>query len=283
MKYLIFMFFISIYSLFSDCEEYSFSVFPHEVEINKNSFFIIESSPKYSNLFKLLKEQKHKFVLVSKKDTIELKMKEFIEVGRRLTQSYFEPTRKLKFGDNYNISILYNNIESISLLENINFFKDTYKNKNWRVTKKQENIKPIWVTKPKLIEKIYAVAGCGDIRYLSYKYIIWEYSEYVIKTYLKDKKNNKIFNFYLFPNSKNLFKIGTYMCYGEFDFLKEQQSFEVWFEIIDLNRNITEWKGSPINFTKPDKDDLYNFPVPPSDLIYPLKNHHIIKNTEIYK
>lgn len=274
----------TFYTLHSDCGDYWFSVFPYESEINENSFFLIESSTTHINLFELLKEQKHKFVLVSKNDTIELKLKEFIDVGRRLTQSYFEPTGKLKFRESYNISILYNNIDSMNLLENINYFNETYKNKIWRVTKKQEKIKPIWVTKPKLKEKIYAEAGCGDIRYLTYKYIIWEYSEYVIKAYLKDNKNNKIYNFYLFPDSENLFKIGTYMCSGEFDFKKEQKFFEVWFEIIDLNRNITDWKGSPIKFTKPDENDLYKFPEPPIETLFPfeIKNHHILKDTIYY-
>ena len=233
----------------ADCDLRRMEFWPTGSSISENSLIVIDAY-QLSNQIILQLNQKHPIYLKFGDLKVHLKVKEILVGEAGLTQTILLPTKALIPGLVYQLyidNIPENEMPSTS---NWNPKSGKYEFPKWKVIKGRDIEKPSWILKPVESKKTFIHYGCGPEYYVHFLFQAFDQSEILIRTSVTSVSTNKTIVFYLKPENNEVLKVGRGMCGGAFDF-NDGDNFEVTFDIIDANGNITKWSGDKIIFTKP--------------------------------
>lgn len=241
---LIFLLKVNIYS---KCASGGIYFWPNGNTIRQNSLIVIEGYAESQEIISALNKL-YPVYLKSSKGKIPLKVKAVYTGEFRITQAILKPEKTLTAGMEYEFHIdnLPNREKSI---DRYNDKTGKYEPVKWKVIEGVDKEKPIWKSKPKIIEKKFIRYGCGPEIEVIFSCDVIDKSEFLIKAVLTKLKTNRVVEYYLTP-SKNKIYVGHDMCSGAFTF-DESDEYEIDFSLLDASGNFTPWEGKEIRFYKP--------------------------------
>lgn len=194
--------------------------------------------------------------LVSKKDTIKLKLQHIYKSNYSLTQAIFFPPKNLLPNTIYNIKIQNQTKNESYGLKKWNSEKKRDENKYLKTTDKIINITNINKIKYKFEKTNYIEYGCGPAVFADFKLIDSPEKDIFYKTELVDINTNKKSIYYLKSNKQKL-SIGHGMCAGEFSFIKKHK-YKIKFTPINTNGSLGQ-SSKWISFQNPYLNAKYSW------------------------
>ncbi|MCO4292173.1 hypothetical protein NF867_04775 [Solitalea sp. MAHUQ-68] len=239
--------FISSLNVFADCAKNELTFWPKQHSVNANSLFLITA---IGNKTEVLDGLNNLYViyLQSGKEKVKLIVKETYTGDLAMKQSLLALEHDLTPGKTYELKIDFNPKIKPAAFKNTTLDKKAITAK-WSVRSLPDTIAPVWIAKPKLLERSSFEAEQSASSTVRLNTTIEESSEYLIKTSLVNTKTGKATTFYLLPVNHQI-RIGHNECYGEFVF-GEMDDCEVTFALVDESGNITAWDEDPIKLIKP--------------------------------
>ncbi|OYQ46067.1 hypothetical protein [Flavobacterium aurantiibacter] len=231
---------------FADCFDGGLQVFPKGPIIPKNGIFLITGSGVNQELILQLSTLNQTF-LIGENEKIKLVVVETLVGSYQLTQVLLKPERDLTPGKIYTLVI-----ENVPAQFQPKKYDEITKKMcpiTFEVTTDSDDVAPILLNRPKVVDKRWIEYGCGPEITVSFNYSVKTLTELLVKATVKDKTTGKTSSFYLEPE-KNVITIGRNMCSGAFTF-DDSANYEVTFTFLNSSGKACEWSGKPIAFTGP--------------------------------
>lgn len=233
-------------TVYSDCGGTGLYVFPSGKAIKQNTIFILEGYAESQHIILGL-NKKHHIYLKSGNNKVRLIVTEIYKGQFYLTQALLKPETELVAGLEYTM-----HIDSLPEYESFNHYNDktkSYEPIKYNVVAGIDNVKPLFTSVPKEIDKLYLHYGCGPAMSVDFDFPVKDSSEVTIKTTVKNLKSGVETTYFIAPQN-NQIVVGHGMCSGAFTF-DESNDYEVEFSFMDASGNLTSWVGDRIKFTKP--------------------------------
>jgi len=233
-------------SLYADCLGDGLYVFPTGNTIRQNSIFVLDAYAHSQNIIARL-NKKHPIYLRSGEKKVMLIVRQICVGQFDLTQAILVPESQLESGLEY--ELLIDSLPQSESLKRYNRKTKEYELIKFKVVAGIDIDKPVLTSKPKEIDKSYALFGCGPAMSVNFDFPVLDSSEVLIKTTVKNVKSGVETTYYIQPDN-NQISVGHGMCSGAFTF-DDSNDYEIEFSFMDASGNVRTWEGKRINFTKP--------------------------------
>ena len=219
--------------IFAKCRAGKLEVWPKSSTLSLKGFIVVDGSGNYEEVILNL-GKKFPIYLRSGNTVIALEVQRVHKGQYRKSQAILNPTTALSLGQVYELVI-----DSLPYDDSIK--RITGETVQWTITDSRDTQLPEIAGKVKLKSKTYNEYGCGPESFLTFQFIGFDSSEFLVIATVTSIKTKAVLKYYLTHN-ENKFFLGHDMCYGEFSFDQGQQ-YELTVGLIDSEGNTINWPG----------------------------------------